>query len=371
MTRSKWKIGRIFLAMAFSILLIRHANSADVFEIKGVYVDVTADNVTEARKKAMAEGQERAFDLMLHRLTLKEDRGLLPWVEPSKRAQYILDFSVADEKTSAVRYLAKLTFHFKPDLIRNLLKERAIPFAETISKPILVLPLFKDGTRLTLWDEPNPWSAAWSKRPANNGLVPIALPLGDLEDISGLSARQAADADPAALLNMAQRYGVHSAVVAQLVVAGRDENGQPNDVDLIVTRVGGANEGRNTSLGIRAQEGETSEDFLKRVTMQVSDDIEEEWKRQNLLQFGQSNVLPVNLNITGLPEWLSVKKRLAKVAVVRRIELALLSKDTVQLNLHFIGNLDQLIGSLRQVDLDLTLEHESWSLVNLGEGSRS
>ncbi|WP_135076794.1 DUF2066 domain-containing protein [Terasakiella sp. SH-1] len=338
---------------------------ADVFEVKGIYVDVTAKSVTEARKKAMREGEGRAFAILLKRLTMKDDRGLLPWIEPRHRAQYIRDFSVTGEKSSSVRYLATYSYHFKPDAIRNLLKARGIAFAETISKPVLVLPLFENGQQATLWNDPNPWREAWSGLGVQHGLVPIALPLGDLADISGVSIQQAAGADEAAMMDMANRYGVNSAVVAHMVVTGRDQAGQPNNVDLVINRVGSKYAGRMTLLGVAAQEGETSQAFLKRAAMEVADVIEESWKRDNLLQFGMVDVLPVNLNIRNLKEWLSVQERLKKVPVVRRVELALLSRDAVQLNLHFIGKLDQLISSLRQVDLDLAVTGESWSLVNL------
>jgi len=364
---------RPFLILTLMLIALvatsQTVRAANPFEIKGVYVDVTADNVTNARKQAMREGQNRAFELLLNRLTLKADRDFLPWVEPANQAQYIRDFSIADEKTSAVRYLARLTYHFKPDAIRNLLKARGISFAETISKPVLVLPLFEDGTTLSLWDEPNPWSSAWSSLSLQNGLVPVVLPLGDLADISGLSAQQAANLDETSLQNMANRYGVNGAVVARLVVVGRNAEGEPADVDLIVNRIGGSYAGRSTSLGITRLENEDQQSFLQRVAGVVTEGIEESWKRDNMLQFGVDGVLPVNLTIDGLPEWISVKKRLSTVAVVRRVELALLSRDTVQLNLHFIGNLEQLIGSLRQVDLDLTVSGESWALVNLAEGN--
>lgn len=348
------------------------AIAADVFEVKGVFVDVTAENVTDARKKAMRDGEARAFDILMKRLTLQADHDYLPWLEPKDRAQYVRDFSVSGEKTSAVRYLGTLSYHFKPDAIRRLLKSRNLAFAETFSKPVLILPLYDDAGRKSLWDEPNPWSGAWSHLTTiTNGLVPLALPLGDLADISGISALQAASGDESALINMANRYGSNGVVVAQMIVSGRDLEDAPNAVDLVINRFGGKNAGRSTILGVSKTQEETTETYLERVASLVSNTVEEAWKRDNILQFGQAGVLPVNLTIADLSEWLGVKKRLDNVAVVRKVELALLSRDTVQLNLHFIGDLDQLIGSLRQVDLDLTVAGESWSLINLGEGSRS
>lgn len=360
-------IQRVLFAVGFMLLTTATPLGASekVFEVKNVYVDVTAENATAARKQAMREGEGKAFDILLKRLTLQHDWELLPWVEPVQRAQYIRDFTVSGEKTSSVRYLATYTYHFKAEAIRRLLKSRNIAFAETISKPVLVLPLLEDGARVTLWDEPNLWRDSWSNVSLTNGLVPIALPLGDLADISGVSAQQANNVEEGPLMAMAQRYGVNSVVVAKLVVAARDERGQPTDVDLIVNRIGDKYAGRTTALGLRLNEGETPEALLGRVANETINRLEESWKADNILQFGVANVLPVNLQIGALNEWLNVRKRLADVAVVQQVELALLSRDTVQLNLHFIGNLDQLIGSLRQVDLDLNVSGESWFLINL------
>ncbi len=370
MSSSVSKCSLLILSLFGIFLFSLSARASDVFEVKGIYVDVTGESVTEARKMAMRESQGRAFDIMLKRLTLKTDWELLPWVEPKERAQYIRDFSVSGEKSSDVRYLATYTYHFKADAIRSLLRSRNIAFAETTSKAVLILPLLEDGTRLSLWEEPNLWRDAWSELGTGSGLVPLALPLGDIADISGLPAQKALEAEPTGLMNMAQRYGVNSSVVAQMVVAGRNEAGEPNNVDLIINRVGSPYEGRSTILGVAALEGEDTKTFLKRAAQEVIDQIEESWKRDNLLQFGTADVVAVNMTIDSLGEWLDVKKRLQQVPVVRRVELALLSRNAVQLNLHFIGKLDQLIGNLHQVDLDLTVEGENWSLVNLTQRTR-
>ena len=35
-----------------------------------------------------------------------------------------------------------------------------------------------------LWEDPNPWRAAWADRPDRGGLVPVEVPLGDLPESS-------------------------------------------------------------------------------------------------------------------------------------------------------------------------------------------
>lgn len=357
--------------LCFSILAISAvglttaALAKDVFEVEGVFVDVTTESASQAREQAIREAQGRALDIILKRLTLQSDRDFLPWVEPNQRANYIKNFSISGEKASDVRYIATFAFQFKEDEIRKLLKSRALPFSETQSKPVLVLPLLKNAGDYYLWDESSPWRIAWSEISTSKGLVPIALPLGDLADISALDPSQAARIEEQPILALAQRYNVNKAVVAELVVAARDGNNQPVDGDIIITHVAPSGTKRQTIVGQSIAEDETPEAFHIRLAQTALEAIEEDWKRENLIQFGVSGTLPVNLLIDDLKDWIAVRKRLEGVAIINKVELALMSRDTVQINLHYVGQLDQLINSLRQVDLDLTLANERWSLINL------
>ena len=90
--------------------------------------------------------------------------------------------------------------------------------------------------------------------------------------------------------------------------------------------------------------------------------VEDNWKRDNLLQFERAGVIPVVLPISGLKDWLRVRKRLGGVAVIRRAEMVLLSRDRVRLNLHFIGETSQLALALEQADLALFQEGGKWFL---------
>ena len=59
------------------LILISFASSAlagDPFIVSGVYVDATGDNAIEAQNKAVSEGQMRAAQILLNRLTLPTQR---------------------------------------------------------------------------------------------------------------------------------------------------------------------------------------------------------------------------------------------------------------------------------------------------------
>ena len=174
-----WVVILAVLLFPVALVVPAHMGEAlatDVFSARDVAVDVTAGSATNARKAALANGQRKAFRTLLERLTLRTNHGDLPFLSDARIAELVSGIEVSDEKTSPVRYLAKITYRFKPDAIRELLSQEGLPFAETRSKPVLVIPVYQlAGTQL-LWDDPNPWREAWAGYQHQESLVPFIVP---------------------------------------------------------------------------------------------------------------------------------------------------------------------------------------------------
>ena len=288
------------------------------------------------------------------------DQDRLPKLSSQEIAALVRDFEVAEEKTSTVRYIAKLNYHFKDQEVRNLLKDYGIPFAETASKPVLVVPVYEDAGAQLLWDEPNPWREAWNGIATGEGLVPFALPLGDLADIASIGASQAINGDVDRLSGLAKRYAASDSIVAY-AVHGIGAEGV-SQVEVSVTRFGATQMEQTHILNLRASPGEMRTDLLRRAALQVVREVENQWKRDNLLEFGNRAVLAIAVPITGLKDWIDVKERLSGVAVVNEIDLVLMTRNEVRVNLHYIGELEQLTLALSQKDLGLFGEEGNWVL---------
>ncbi|MCK4939672.1 MAG: DUF2066 domain-containing protein, partial [Rhodospirillaceae bacterium] len=158
---------------------LAHADAARLFEVNGIKVDITASSVNQARDMAQAEGITRSFRALLQRLTLNAYHDRLPNMNRKQIVEFLQDFEVAEEKASSVRYIASLNYRYRADVVRDLLDAHQIPFAETESKPVVVLPVYQAAGALLLWDDPNPWRTAWQERPGEvGGLVPTVLPMG-------------------------------------------------------------------------------------------------------------------------------------------------------------------------------------------------
>ncbi|GAB6051429.1 hypothetical protein JCM17960_02490 [Magnetospira thiophila] len=337
------------------------ADAADAYALT-LPVDVTADSAAAARETALAEGQVKAFRALLERMTLAEDWPRLPEVRPEEVQSYIRDLSVDHEKTSQVRYLADLTVRFREEDIRDLLRAHDVPFAETFSKPLLVLPIYESGGRTVIWEEPNPWRDAWRRLPATNGLVPLVHPIGDLQDMTMVHVTQARDKAMEPLGLMAQRYGADDVLVL-LAAVGQDPTGQRYQATVTVDRIGSSTwMSKNFSELAESEPGQSEAAFLDQLVAQVAARVEDEWKRDNLLRYDSLNVVAVTLPVTALSDWLEVRRRLNRVAVISEVDVVLLARDEVRLNLHHLGTIDQLALALAQADLTLSLDGDQWRL---------
>jgi hypothetical protein len=357
----------LLLAAAAAILLVagspaRALAPGEVFSVT-VPVDATAASAAAAREAARAEGQRRALRALEERLVPAAEWRRLPRVDDATLGQMVLDFQVANERSSAVRYLADYTFRFRPDDVRGLLRGNGIPFAETPSKPVLVLPVLVDRGQPLLWDQPNPWRAAWAGRKSPEGLASLTLPTGDAGDLAAIDGEKAAAGSAAALAGLAQKYGADDVIVAQATRKG--EETEIRAIDLVATRYG-EQAGRPVSGSYRANANESETEFLGRVAATVTRDIDEAWKRDNLLRFGQEGTLSVIVPVDELGDWVAVRDRLAGVAAIRSTSVVSLSRHQVRLELRYVGDPQQLRVALAQRDLTLAQGEPDWTLQRRG-----
>lgn len=335
------------------------AQAPSPFVVSGVTVDETAATAAQARETAMAEGQRRAFRQLMERLVPQEQSAQLPRPSAAQLNDLVENFEVEDERSSAVRYIATLTFRFSPDGVRALLRRAGLPFAETFARPMVMLPVFRADDVPVLWDEPNPWLAAWRALPPEDGLQPLAIPLGDLSDIGNVSAEQAVRGEFERIEAIARRYGAAGAIVAE---ASLDDAGDAPVVQVAVTRLDSAVPEQTVVESFAGRPGETREALLERAASQVSQTIQERWKSEVLLRGGPERTLVSEVAFEGLTEWIAVRNRLAESASVRKAEVLSLSRSRARVELHFVGSESTLRLALAQRDLVLAPQGGTWTL---------
>jgi len=345
------------LAVLCAAVSPRPLHAEDIFTVSGVPVDVTGATAAAAREQALLEGQHKAAQILFRRLALPDDFSKIPTLTDTQLYEAVQGIEVAREKTSTVRYIGDLTVRFKPDAVREILRGADIRYAETVSKPVVIVPVYHTSDANLLWDETNPWFAAWGAHVTKGGLIPFIVPLGDLTDIAAITADEAVQGVLPKLSALAQRYGAADAIVA-VAAPAPDESG----LDISATRFSGGFQDRTDVMRVAANPGESQDDMMIRAVRTVESQIDANWKQENVLRFGHEEMISVTVPITDLGQWVAMRRKLDSLAFVRNAEVTSISRTRAVVGLHFLGDVGQLKLALAQQDLDLTQDGSAWIL---------
>jgi hypothetical protein len=322
-------------------------------------VEATAENAVMAKANAVAEGQARALDIVLQRLTRSEDHGRLPKVKPQRIEQLVANFSVLAEETGPTRYAASLIFRFEPSAIRNLLTGASIPFTDTQAAPVLVVPIFrKDDADVFVGD--NPYLQAWQSFDLENTLTPIMLP-GDDVSGHGIDAADILARDQDAMSALRYLYRVENVLVG---LCGEDAAQGAFSCTL---------EGSGPLGPLNLQQSFASGgDPLAAAQAAAGTflaNIEEQWKERNAVQHGASGAvqggvpIPVRVSFTSLGEWQSLRARLARVPGISDIEIQALNARGALLSVYYSGLADELAATLASEGMVLSNAGDYWVLL--------
>ena len=349
-----------------------------------VKVDATAESAAAARDAARLDGQRQALAAVVGRLSGASEPAQLPKLDDKAITDMVQSFEVANERMSTVRYVADYTFHFRSAKVRRLVRVAdTTPVegtgkstaegtgkstaegagkttAESGSRSIVVLPVFKNGASLTLWNDPNAWRGAWAQQSAASGPTHLLLPLGDAGDLAAIDADQAGSGDATGLAAIAKQNGGSEAVVA--LATARRQDGRLVGVEVSVKhyRAGRLVDAHGNSYDANPGEGEA--DILRRTADAVAADIESSVKKDTASSFDRQVSLTISVPITSLGEWLQVRNRLASVASIRKVDLLSLSRQEAKIAVKYIGDQDQLKSRLAEVDLELAGGDPVWRI---------
>ncbi|MEO1240773.1 MAG: DUF2066 domain-containing protein [Pseudomonadota bacterium] len=420
--------GLFLIGLVFAQLSPALAIGEDVFVVPRVAVQAQASSATAAKSMAQRQGRRRAMDILLRRLTIEEDWAYLPQLASEAKAETpvaepavdpIADalattdrnvitltdndlerlesgFEVYNEKSSSATYRAFITYRFKPAAVRKLLKDSQIPYSEAQTRTALVLPILQTETGLYLWEENNPWMAAWKARPYNNELTPMTAPLGDLEDAASITARKALNLDQTAMQVMADRYSVSQVIVAHAFlqqIDGEDrlrvrlmngfrESGElteiseldPTSVSDVETR-DFAVQGPDTNAFIPAKVGDLlaegwfrqpSGSFPALAERSIDTTIAKyakPWKERTLIDHNVSGLLETSAFYQSIGEWSKIRSALVGTPLVGSVQVRAMSRRGAEMLIRAYGDPGKLIVAMESQGLALwTEDGDRWMI---------
>jgi len=353
--------------LAFGSGLTAHAQTtpqvtrpADPFSVSGVSVDASADSAASARPVALADGQRRAFTMLLRRLTLPDDAGRLPRPSEAVLNEVVGGFGIDEERTSATRYIAKITVQFRADAVRRLLQDNKLPYSETLSRPVLVVPVWQSAEGgAKLWEADNPWRDAWTRRmeagrPETDALVPLSV----APAMQGGPSVERLLGNPDDLRAIMRRGNYADALVVAATLAQADAGNVRIDIQI-------QHQGDAAFLGTTetfTATGGTQDETLLSAAIEIGRRIETRWKYATVIDLEKQGQLSVAAGFSGLAEWNKLRNALGAIPIVRRVEVLQVSHRDAQILLEYYGEPGQLSTALAQRDVTLQQRDGFWEM---------
>lgn len=336
----------------FTLLFLLNIFSAraDMYAVYDIHVDVTAKNATIAREQGLNDAQEKAFYKMLDRLTMYQDMEALPVLTSEDILNLVQDFSVSNEKTSSVRYIADVDVQFNPEAIQTFFQEYQVPYVTYAAERSIALPLYKEDetAQPLLWDDANLWAKILSDVSTTSDLVPFVVPIGDLDDMASVNEIALNTPETLNFQPILSRYQSNGVFLIELTVL-KNKNAvkvhiRPlqNEQDII------------GELGLTEPMNAPLPEVMKRAAQRAVYLLEQAWREKNAVRFDNPTKLPVRINIQNLGEWIAFRKRLDKITLIKQYIVKALRRDQAEIEIFYAGSLPIFQDSLKKENLFLS-----------------
>ena len=302
------------------------AHAADPFTVVGIGVDATGDSPIEAQTSAIQDGQTRAANVLLERLTLESERaskGTQP-VSTEDAAKMIRAMEIDNEKRSATRYLGDISVAFNPSAMQAYLQQAGLTMVSSQARDRLIVPLSNGSL-----DTQSAWFQAWGKSGSAHALTPIRAMSSEQAQTLPVSSNALAALDKSALRQLGTAFGVQQILVA-------------NDT-------GGSVKLTDVALDSNQRQSFT----VFGGPWDIITKMENEWKQAAVSIVENAETMTVSVLYDSQSEWLRLKDAINGSAQIQDARLDAISKDGALMTLTYGGDMGRLRNELAFKGVDV------------------
>ncbi|MCA3556380.1 DUF2066 domain-containing protein [Aestuariivirga sp.] len=334
------------------------------FAVQGVDIDVTSTDATSAKNQALMDVQVKAFFQLMEKLGSPELAAQLKAkLKPEEIAPFLRSLSIEKETSAPGRYIGTFTVRFLPGKTEKFLADYNIKVSTVQADPVLVIPVYRAPEGPKLWED-NPWRQAWLNLRAEQGMVPIIIPLGDKDDIDTLTTDQALAGDTVKLDAIRKRYEAASVLVAQaqpaddgglhVYIEGDTKLGRVNINKIYTPETGGD----GTPVAVETAATLAFQKVMyKAYGVQAAAEAEAKAARDNTPQ-----LLAVTVPFSSPREWNAIRARILNTPNVSGVDLSSLDFGGANIRLVYTRSLEELQANMQRMGLNLSQGGAGWMI---------
>ena len=332
----------IAICLALSVSFARAETcSSPAFAVNGLHLDTQAVDGTLARKAALETATADAFQIVTKRLLLPSQPAAAQ-LDQLAFEDFIDFVHIFSETALAQRYIADIDICFDAARMRAALIENNLEWAELITAPILLLPIWQDPSGVRVWTRNVLWLDSWrTLEMQSDSLVRTAFLEPDFVLEHQLKGSLFLNGDIQTLQKAAEAAG---AVQIVLLYAGLDYSATQPALRMQATLFNQDGTKLATIAETQlAMDGQTSMQIVfEEFQLQVIDALETGWRQANLYVVGGRDDVFVEVSAVSPASWYRAQEILAELPVVTAVSVHSLTAESGILKLQISGPVEAL-----------------------------
>jgi hypothetical protein len=268
---------------------------------------------------------------LLKRLTRPQDHARLPKISGTVALDYLRDFRVQNEQVSSTHYRGTVTFRFVQSSVRSLLQQNNISFTDRQSGPFVVISTMDSGAAVPLlWEENNLWRTVWAETAIGDTLVPVVVPIGDLQDLSTITPDMSHQ-NMVAFDRLMQRYDATAVLWAEAKMIP-SANGAPA-VMVNYEVLGGSSHGLRGQLQVTGNDGDGLAAVYSTAVQQTLAALEQKFKSATVIEADENAEIArvtVVANVHSLQDWIQIERDVRRIPFVQDVMITAMTRTRLQ-----------------------------------------
>lgn len=341
-----------FITFIISVFLCNAAFAADIYTVDSIKVSKTGTSAKQAKEDATIAGQREAFTTLLGRIAPTSSTSFAD-IDSEKLGNLVQGIEVNDEKITATYYSATLSISFNRTLVDKFLNDNNIAFSAKKSAPIVLLPLYMENGKSSLFETENPLRQSLVNRAKENHVLNIVVP----ENLRGVdknklnpNIEEISPEGKDSLLKVGKNYNAEKI----FFIVATKEPGALN-IKLIDLK---NSEDTVKEIPIKEIDKQPGEDIFACAARNINSVLEKQWVQGKIESDSMRTKYSINIPISSLAEWLSLKKKIEGLPFLKDIAVKSLTTNNVQIDLYSSEPIEKLIEKF---------DYQGMTLENIGD----
>ena len=339
----------LFQLLLILVVFLKTGNllsDSNIFNVNNILVQKKENTSNEElANKAISE----AYKQLIEKILLKDDiknlnnlnytniKGLVSYYNIVKNAESVEDkitFSVTSDR----------------DKIHSLLYNKNISYSDITDKDFYILPIFISKNEIFVFSK-NYFYENWNLE-NNEQLVEFILPTENIEIIYYINQLK----NNLIALNLNSLFKEYSNKNVAIVLI---ENINTSNEQQIYLKARIQNKIISKRLNFKKNSSAES-NLSQKIITTTKDEIINLIKSQNLIDLRTPSFLNVKLNSNNANSLFLLNSKIKDIGLIEEIYIQEINKETVNLKIKYLGNLEKIINQLKNKNINLNQINDQW-----------